>query len=166
MTDRAQEIYQQICASANIVQGEVEGQRVQINVKEMRDHRSSWCTVPSGRYQINVRVPGERRDRIFRTKKDDGSFNMLDIIDAIKVIVRVGKDRERALSARTANTDTAARLREKYSMKNMHLSEYISGSGSHVAPSTTEGKINVLLNFGPVDPAVAEKILAFAQSLE
>lgn len=161
------QIYQNICEVAGIENGRLDGVPVYFSVKEIRckTRSSVWKTEPSGRYQINVSVPNARRERIFRTKLKDGSYDILGVVDAIKLAARqrrVEMDRE---LARQANKDVAESIRSKYKLNKTYVSSYAGSAGSFCAPAPVEGLVNVQINFGAVDPAIAEKIMAFAQSL-
>lgn len=164
------QIYQEICNAAGIDNGSIDGVFVYFSVKEMRQKVGSSVrkTQPSGRFQINVSVPGERRDRIFRTKVKDGSFDLEAVVDALKTAARIRKAEIDRAAARTANRDAAELIRNDPSLKltKTYVSAYASSANSFVAPSTVEGLINVQINFGDVTPEVAAKILAFAKSLE
>lgn len=162
------EIVQQICEVAGIEMGNLNGTPVWFSVKEMRekDGYSSWRTRPSGRYQINVGVPGERRERIFRTKVKDGSYDILGVVDAIKTQARIHKYQKECELARQSNRDAAELIREDIKLKHTYVSGYASSPNTFCAPATTEGKVAVQVYFGNVDPETAVKIFQFAQSLE
>lgn len=160
------QIYKNICETAGIVDGMLNGVRVYFTVKEMYDRNSGYRPQPSGRYQINVSSFGSRRDTIFRTKVKDGSFDILGVIDAVKTQARVRQAEAEREATINMNRDAAEALREKYKFKSRFVSAYTGSAGSFCAPSSVEGKINVQMNFGAVDPEVAEKIFAFVQSLE
>jgi conjugal transfer/entry exclusion protein len=113
-----------------------------------------------------VSVPGGGRDQIFRTKVKDGSFNMPDVIGALHTQVRYRKAVDAVEQAKEANRDVAERIRGQYKLKNSYVSAYVGGAGSFCAPAGVEGMINVQVNFGVVSPEVAEKIMAFAKSLD
>lgn len=135
-------------------------------VKEMYMKTGLYRTEPSGRYQINVSVPGERRDRIFRTKVKDGSFDVMSVADACRDQIRLRRAENERERARTANRDVAKNIRETYKLNHTYVSAYAGSQGSYVAPSTVEGLVTVQLNFGSVTPEKAEAIMAFAKSLE
>ena len=137
-------------------------------VTEMRCRvgHSKYRTEPSGRYQINVSVPGERRDRIFRTKVKDGSFDVMSVADACKDQIRIRLAEQARENARNANKDVAENIRNTYKLNNTYVSSYAGSAGSYVAPSTVEGLVVVQLNFGSISPEKAEAIMAFAKSLE
>lgn len=161
------QIYEEIRTAAGIDNGAIADMYVYFSVKEMRQKVGSsvWKTEPSGRFQINVSVPGDR-DRIFRTKVKDGSYDLEAVLGAIRDQVRIRRaamDRE---AARTANRDAAEEIRNEYKLTKTHVSAYASSANTFVAPSTVEGLINVQINFGAVSPEVARKIMEFAQSLE
>ena len=162
------EIASQINQAAGIVDYKKDGVYAFFDVKEMysKAGSSAWKTSATGQFQINVHVPGEKRDRIFRTKIKDGSFDMAGVVNAINDAVgrrKAEKDRE---AARNANKGAAERIRETYKLGRTYVSSYASSSNSFCAPSSVEGKVVVQLNFGSVDTEVAEKIMAFAKSLE
>lgn len=162
------EIKNLINTAAGIVDGNIDGVWVWYEVKEMQEKVgfSSWKTQPSGRFQINVSHPGERRDRIFRTKKADGSFNVLDVVEAIKSQHRARKSEIDREVARKSNADVAEAIRTSYVGKTKYISSYASSTSTFVAPSSVEGKVAVQINFGSVDPEVARKIMAFVNALE
>lgn len=162
------QIYQQICDTAGIVDSKLNGVAVYFSVKEMyeRDGSSVYRRRPSGRYQINVSSFGSRRDTIFRTKIKDGSFNMLDVVDAIKAQARFRLAETEREAAKEANKDVAETIRNRFKLTKTYVSAYSGSSGSYCAPAPVKGLLNVQINFGAVDPAIAEKIMAFAQSLE
>lgn len=166
--NKEDQIYKDICEVASVENSRLNGTYVYFSVKEMREREGSsvYRTRPSGRYQINVSIPGERRDRIFRTKKADGSYDILNVVDAIKLQARIRKDEADREAARVANKDLAETIRAKYKLQRTYVSAYAGSAGSYCAAAPVEGKLNVQINFGAVDPAVAEKIMAFAQSLE
>ena len=168
MNDRIKEIREQIIEVAGIVDGKIDGVYVYFHVKEMntRDRCSVWKVTPSGRFQINVDVPGGGRDKIFRTKLKDGSFDVLGVVDAIKAQVAHTK-REREIAATVNMNDAVAeQLRNKYPLKHTYVSAYKGSSSSYVAPSTALGEMYVQINFGSVPPEVAAKIMEFAQSIK
>lgn len=172
MTTTVQTIRSTIDEICGIKDGFLEGVRVSYTVKEMYEkvNGSVYRTRPSGRFQINVHPVSYRRgirDTIFRTKKADNSFNVLDVKDAIVAQVNVRKIDQSSEANRISNEAAATELREKFKFKNKYISSYApTSTGSFVAPSVVEGKVAVQINFGQVTPEVAEKILAFAQSLE
>jgi hypothetical protein len=169
MTKEA-EIYEAISAVAGIAEdGTLDGVPVYFSVKEMRQRVGSsvWKAEPSGRFQINVDLPGQSRDRIFRTKLKDGSFDLEGVIDALKTSVRIRNAEIKREATRNANKDAAAAIRNDPALKlnKTYVSGYAASANSFVAPSTVEGLINVQINFGAVDPETAVKILAFAKSM-
>lgn len=157
-----------ILAAAGIAaDGTLDGTSVYFEVKEMQKKgQYSWQRIPSGRFQINVNIPGVTRDSIFRTKIADGSFNVDDVVKAIKHQVEIKKARKEAENARLANVDVAESIRNEFKSKTKYISSWASSTSSFVAPSATEGKVAVQINFGLVDPEVARKIMAFVTSLE
>lgn len=172
MNTTVQTIRAQIEDICNIKNGEIDGVRVSFSVKEMFEKvpSSVYRTRPSGRFQINVHPAEYRRrvrDTIFRTKKADNSFNVLDVKDAIMNQQRVRKDSFNREGVRASNESVATKIRETYPLKGRFVSSYAPTTGGcFLAPSTIEGKVAVQINFGHVTPDVAEKIMAFAQSLE
>ena len=135
-------------------------------VKEMYTKTGLYRSEPSGRYQINVDVPGERRARIFRTKVKDGSFDVMSVADACNDQIRQRRAEQERERARASNQDVAKNIRETYKLHKTYVSAYVGSSGSYVAPSSVEGLVTVQLNFGSVSPEKAEAIMAFAKSLE
>lgn len=137
-------------------------------VKEMycRVGSSMYRTEPSGRYQINVSVPGERRDRIFRTKVKDGSFDVMSVADACRDQISSRRAEIARERARANNQDVAKNIRDTYKLNKTYVSSYAGSQGSYVAPSSVEGLVTIQLNFGSVSPEKAEAIMAFAKSLE
>lgn len=167
--NREIEIRKQIEEFAGIERGYINGTSVYFSVKEMysKVNGSVWRREPMGRYQINVPSTYGNRDKIFRTKKD-GSFDMLAVGDAIKAYYTYRKNQDAAMAAREHNRDVVERIREEAKAGGMkkHISAYGTIGNTFVAPSSTTGLVDVQINFGSVDPEVARKILAFAQSLE
>lgn len=165
-----QQIRESINLAAGITLDGMDGVNVYFSVKEMYEKvgMSSWKTQPSGRFQINVDVPGSRRDRIFRTKKADGSFDINGVVEALKQQAQVLKRRDEQDAARRSNVEAAELIRNDptLKLKNTYLSSYVSSTSSFVAPSSTPGKVSVQIYFGQVDAETAAKILAFAKSLE
>jgi hypothetical protein len=174
-TSRQKEIATQIEQAAGIINGyDLNGVKVYFHVHEMREKigNSVYRTQPSGRYQINVPNPYENRDRIFRTKKADGSFNIAGVIEAIKVQYEAAAAAEARRNTQQSNTDISNALVEEFNSTNFYISKYQSGNVSYCAsancaPSTSvEGNVSVQVNFGDVDADTARKILAFAQSIK
>lgn len=168
--NRELEIKKQIEEFAGIERGYIDGTAVYFSVKEMysKVNGSVWRREPMGRYQINVPSTYGNRDKIFRTKKD-GSFDMLAVGDAIKAYHQYRKRQDEIAMAREYNRGEAERIREE--AKAGGLKKYISSYGaahgsSFVTPASTEGLVDVQINFGSVNADTARKILAFAQSLE
>lgn len=159
-----------ICQAAGIVNGSLDGIIVYFGVKQMYERTSTYSStrVPAGRFQINVSVPGERRDRIFRTKVKDGSYDMAAVVGALRDQARIRKSKQDREAARRSNQNAAELIRNDPALKlnNTYVSGYASSANSFVAPAPVEGKISVQINFGAVDPETAVKILAFAKSLE
>jgi len=153
---------------AGIEGSKLNGVHVYFDVKEMQQRVGSsvWRVQPSGRFQINVNIPTENRPRIFRTKKVDGSFDVLAVVDAIKLQATIRKRQLDAETARRSNEGAADTIREKYKLTKTFVSSYAYKPSSFCVPASIEGFVNVQINFGTVDPATAEKIMAFAQSLE
>ena len=164
----ASDIRYSINTGLSIVDGNYSNVPVYFSVKEMQEKVGSslYRTKPSGRFQINVSVPGERRDRIFRTKKADGSFDLAAVVEAIET-QRASRIREINVEAtRRSNVEAADLIRTEFKSKSRYVSSYASSTSSFVAPSATEGKVAVQINFGAVSPEVAMKIAAFVNSLE
>ena len=161
------EIRSKIEEFCGFVDNKIDGIRVYFTVKEMHGKVGSsvYRTQPLGRYQINVNNPYGNRDCIFRTKKD-GSFDLEAIKEAMLDLARARRADKNREAARDANKDMAEALREKYKMKHTFVSGYAGSTGSFCAPSTVEGLVQVQISFGSVDPEIAEKILAFAQSIK
>lgn len=166
---RELEIKKQIEEFTGIERGYIDGTAVYFSVKEMygKVGGSVWRREPMGRYQINVPSTYGNRDKIFRTKKD-GSFDLLAVGDAIKDYHRYRKTQDAAMAAREYNRDVVERIREEAKAGGLkkYISSYSTVGNTFVAPSSTSGLVDVQVNFGSVDPEVARKILAFAQSLE
>ena len=163
-----QSIYDTITEAAGLQNGCLNGTRVSFEVKEMwqRTGQSVWLPRASGRFQINVQIPGEKRVRIFRTKKADNSFNVLDVTDAIKLQARVRKAADDGLKVRDSTRQLADALcaeTKKIGLRN-HVSVY--GGSSYCTASNVEGKVALQMNFGVVSPEVAMKVFQFAKSLE
>lgn len=167
---RQKEIATQIEQAAGIINGyDLNGVKVYFHVHEMREKigNSAYRTQPSGRYQINVPNPYENRDRIFRTKKADGSFDIAGVVEAIKVQYEAATAAQARQSIQNSNTDISNALVEEFKSTNFYISKYPSANVSYCAPSTSvEGNVSVQVNFGNVDPDTARKILAFAQSIK
>lgn len=172
MNTTAIKIKEQIENFCGIEDGKIDGIRVSFEVKEMFEKvpNSVYRTQPSGRFQINIRpavYSPRARDTIFRTKKADNSFSILDVKDAIIAQVNVRKIHQSSEANRISNQAAAEELRQKFTFKNKYIGNYVlSNTGSFVAPSVVEGKVAVQINFGQVTPEVAKKILAFTKSLE
>lgn len=148
--------------------GYFDGVYVLWSIKELHAKRNSWDTlrtIPTGKFQVNVTVPGESRQRIFRTNKH-GKFDYASIKAAFEQAVGIKRLALERADARRGNELAAEAMRAKYKSNKRYLSGYASPGSSYVAPSEVAGKLQVQINFGVVDPEVAEKILAFAQSLE
>lgn len=164
----ANDIRDAIKTQAGIIDGNLGNVPVWFDVKEMQEKVGSsvYRTKPSGRYQINVSVPGTRRDRIFRTKKADGSFDLFGVVEVLQLQAAARLREINAESARRSNTQAAELIRGEFKSKTRYVSGYASSTSSFVAPSATEGKLAVQINFGSVSPEVAMKIAAFVNSLE
>lgn len=164
----ANDIRDAIKTQAGIVNGNLGSVPVWFDVKEMQEKAGSsvFRTKPSGRFQINVSVPGTRRARIFRTKKADGSFDLFGIVEVLQLQATARKRDINAESTRRSNVEAADLIRSEFKSKTRYVSGYASSTSSFVAPSATEGKIAVQINFGSVSPEVAMKIAAFVNSLE
>lgn len=167
---RQKEIATQIEQAAGIINGyDLNGVTVYFHVHEMQEKvgHSAYRTQFSGRYQINVPNPYENRDRIFRTKKADGSFDLAGVIEAIKVQYEVAAAAQVRHNTQQSNTDISNELVKEFDSTNFYISKYPSANVSYCAPSTSvEGNVSVQVNFGDVDPDTARKILAFAQSIK
>lgn len=172
MNTTAIKIKEQIEDFCGIVDGKIDGIYVSFEVKEMFEKvpSSVYRTRPSGRFQINVRPAEYRRrsrDTIFRTKKGTNAFNILDVKEAIMAQIKVKKIIQSSEDNRMSNEAVAAELRDKFKFKTKYISSYAPAStDSFVAPSVVEGKVAVQIHFGQVTPEVAERILAFVQTLE
>jgi len=166
--NRCKEIENEIKQFAGMVDGRLDGMSVYFSVKEMHERAGSsvYRTRPSGRFQINVSVPGQNRQAIFRTKKKDGTYNIADVVDALKVNAVYRKGEINRASAQAANADVAENIRTTYKLKHSYVSAYARTGDSFCAPSTVVGKVAIQISFGSVTPEVAEKIMAFAKSLE
>ena len=164
----ANDIRDAIKTQAGIVNGNLGSVPVWFDVKEMQEKVGSsvFRTKPSGRFQINVSVPGERRDRIFRTKKVDGSFDLFGVVEVLQLQATARKRDINAEATRRSNVEAADLIRSEFKSKTRYVSGYASSTSSFVAPSATEGKVAVQINFGAVSPEVAMKIAAFVNSLE
>ena len=164
----ASDIRDAIKTQAGIIDGNLGNVPVWFDVKEMQEKISTslYRTKPSGRFQINASVPGERRDRIFRTKKADGSFDLFGVVEVLQIQAASRLREINAESARRSNSQAAELIRGEFKSKTRYVSGYASSTSSFVAPSATEGKIAVQINFGSVSPEVAMKIAAFVNSLE
>ena len=164
----ANDIRDAINTQAGIVNGNLGNAPVYFSVKEMQEKVGSsvYRTKPSGRFQINVSVPGSRRDRIFRTKKVDGSFDLFSVVETLQAQAAARVREINAEAARRSNVQAADLLRSEFKSKNRYVSSYIGSTSSFVAPSATEGKVAVQIYFGTVSPEVAMKIAAFVNSLE
>lgn len=169
-TEKQNEIYDQICEFVGIKNGCLDGTSVYFSVKEMHAKvgGSVWRTAPMGRYQINVPAPVGGRDKIFRTKKADNSFNMLDVADAIKAYAAYRKRQDAMAAARESNREVAEKIILEAKDRGMkkYISSYASTLSSYCVPASEEGLVNVQINFGAVTPEVARKIMSMAQSLE
>lgn len=149
--------------------GRVDGVYAFYHVKEMYERAGSsvWKTKPSGRFQINVATTSGR-DKIFRTKKSDGSFNLEGVVEAISERLEHFKASQRRQDTREANRNLAEELCEKFRTSKFYVSHYgnVNAVSSQCSPSQNkEGHLNVVINFGDVDAETAEKILALAASL-
>lgn len=168
--NKEREIYQQISDFVGMQNGYLDGAAVYFSVKEMQAKvgGSVWRTAPMGRYQINVPTPSGGRDKIFRTKKADNSFNMLDVADAIKAYAAYRKRMDAAVAARESNRDVAEKIATEAKTNGLkkYISSYASARSSYCVPSTEEGLVEVQVNFGAVSPEVARKIMSMVQSLE
>lgn len=164
----ANDIRDAIKTQAGIIDGNLDNVPVWFDVKEMQEKVGSsvFRTKPSGRFQINVSVPGERRDRIFRTKKADGSFDLFGVVEVLQIQATARKRDINAEATRRSNVEAADLIRSEFKSKTRYVSGYASSTSSFVAPSATEGKVAVQINFGSVSPEVAMKIAAFVNSLE
>jgi hypothetical protein len=164
----ANDIRDAIKTQAGIVNGNLGNVPVWFDVKEMQEKVGSsvYRTKPSGRFQINVSVPGSRRERIFRTKKADGSFDLFGIVEVLQIQAAARLREINAESARQSNVQAAELIRGEFKSKTRYVSGYASSTSSFVAPSATEGKVAVQINFGSVSPEAAMKIAAFVNSLE
>lgn len=163
------QIIDEIKTAAGIVDGRLNGVYVYFSVKEMYERTGSsvWNRKPSGRYQINVATPSfNRRDAIFRTKVKDGSYDLAGVVSALKTLAAANLEELKRGLAREANKDVAKDIREAYPLKQSYVSSYVGSCGSFCAPANVEGLVSVQIHFGNVTPEMAEKILAFAKSLE
>lgn len=167
MNDKSREIFEQIATFVGMKESRVDGVYVWLSVSEMYS-RTSWGSrdKPMGRYQIKVDMPGKERSKIFRTKKADGSFNIQDVADTIKNVVRIKKAEQARDAAEQSNKAAAEQIRNDYKLKRTYVSAYAGSAGSYVAAAPVEGQVIVQVNFGTVTPDMARKIMAFAQSLE
>jgi hypothetical protein len=168
--NREIEIKKQIEEFVGMERGYINGTAVYFTVKEMygKVGSSVWRREPMGRYQINVPSAFGNRDKIFRMKKD-GSFDLLAISDAIKAYYSYRKNQDAMMAAREYNRSEAERIRTEAKAGGLkkYLSSYGAAHGSSfVTPASTEGLVEVQINFGSITPEQARKVLAFVQSME
>lgn len=165
------QIYMEICKAAGYTQDALGRELIDdvqtyllFEVKQMYDRSLKWRSTPSGRYQINVTSPYGDRPKIFRTKVKDGSYDIDGVVEAIRLTATARKAQQAREQVREANRSEAERVRDAYKLKS-YVSTYASAANSFCAAASTEGMLQVQINFGTVTPEMAEKILAFAQSI-
>jgi hypothetical protein len=164
MNSRATEIRAQIEKAAGIIENTINGHAVFFTVKEMYDRTHSWKSTPSGRFQINVGIYGSMRDKIFRTKKKDGSFDLAGVVEALHDQAYARKREKEIADNQKSNESLVQEVLSTYKGKK-YVSQY-GGSGTYCKPSVTPGKVELQVNFGNIDPETAKKILAMVQALE
>ena len=168
--DQSNEIRKQIEQAAGIVDGKLDGEYVCFTVKQMYGKVPGYTIRrnPLNRYQITVHTGFSSRAVCFRTSLKNGYLELKieGIVDALKGQVARRKDEKEQENNRKINRAVAVQLREKYKLQRTYVSEYAGSRNSFCAASAVEGLVDLQISFGSVTPEVAEKILAFAKSLE
>ena len=169
-----QEFEKQFIKDMGIVDGMINGVRVQYEIAEMTTSSgySTWKREGTGRYQIKIYTPwvGSRgpRHQIFRTSKKDNSYRVDEARETIEYQATYYNQQRSRENQMRSNEQLARDLRDKFDKK-IPLSTYkpASHTCSYVSPNgCADGKLDVLINFGTVSAEQAERILAFAQQIK